>query len=202
MRHDVILIDDDVMIREHWERRVSRSQQALRVRTFASRQQFQRSRALIPLHSLIFVDQHLQDGESGDMVTRGLFDEGYEALYLCTADPQQRLRQLPWIRGVVGKLPPEWLFDDDITAPVTATERQQWTMQMDDQAMVVYRSRMNEFMAVLYGQDSGAFAGPGLDGFSMPSAVMNAWERAITLGLSDDDIKARVDHAWRINGRG
>ncbi len=202
MRQEVILIDDDVMIREHWERRVSRSQHSLRVRTFASRQQFQRSRALIPLSALIFVDQHLQDGEAGDVVARGLYDDGYHALYLCTADPHQKLKTLPWIRGVVGKLPPDWLFEDDITAPVTATERQELTARMNDQALSVYSSRMSEFMGVLYGQDSGAFAGPSLDGFSTPSVVMNAWERGIVLSLNDEDIKARVDHAWRMSRQG
>ncbi len=200
MQQEIILIDDDVMIREHWERRVGRSQ--ARVRTFASRALFQNSRRQVPLTSLIFVDQHFPDGESGDVLARELYEDGYRALYLCTADPNQRLKTLPWIRGVVGKLPPEWLFEDDVTASLTATERQEFIGRMSDAQIKTYQTRMVSFMETAYGQDSGAFAGPSLDGFSTPSAVMNAWERGITMSLSDDEINARVDHAWRMIGRG
>lgn len=196
---DIVLIDDDVGIREHWERRVARSEGRLRVRTFASRQQFQLNCRVISPSSLIFVDQHLRGDESGDVITRRLYEAGYQLLYLCTADPEPKLQRVPWIRGVVGKLPPEWLFEDDTTIPLTFTERQQLMARMDDDALSIYRQRMTEFLAVLYGQDSGAFAAPGFDGFSIPSGVMHAWERGITLSLTDAEIKSRVDRAWRLS---
>ena len=68
---------------------------------------------------------------------------------------------------------------------------------MTPEQLTVYKQRMSHFLEIAHGGDSGAMAGPGLDGFNTPEPVMNAWERAIALGLSDDEIKQRVDHAWR-----
>jgi hypothetical protein len=102
------------------------------------------------------------------------------------------------LKGVVGKKPPEWILEDSFTAPLLEFERRELLGAMTPEDLETYRRKMGQFLEVSYGMDSGAFAGPSLDGFNTPLLVMNAWERAITLGLPDDEIKLRVDHAWRL----
>ena len=196
MQQQIVLIDDDINVCEHWERRLSRATR--RILTFNSARQFNESSGAIPVSSLIFVDQNLSDGVDGVAVSRDLFTNGFRELYLCTSHHPEQFKSLSWIKGVVGKIPPGWLFEDEITSPLSSAERKNLVAGMTSDNLNLYKTRMEHFLNVAHGQDSGVFAGPSMDGFGLPDVVMNAWERAIAQGLSDETIKARVDHAWRV----
>ena len=193
---DVILIDDDVLVREHWERRFQRSQK--RLLTFDGERGLRNYPGKIALSATFFVDQEIQESADGLGVAKSLHARGFENVYLCTSHPGREFASVPWLRGVVGKKPPEWILEDSFTSPVSDFERRELLAAMTPDQLGIYKLKMAKFMDVSYGMDSGAFAGPSLDGFTTPAMVMNAWERAITLGLADDEIKLRVDHAWRM----
>lgn len=196
MAIDVILIDDDVQVREHWERRFQRSQK--RLLTFDGERSLRNHPGQIALSTMFFVDQEIRGAIQGLDVAKSLHTRGFENIYLCTSHHSGEFARVSWLRGVVGKKPPEWILEDVFTAPLSDFERRELMVVMTSAQLSTYKTKMSYFVDVAYGMDSGAFAGPSLDGFNTPNVVMNAWERAITLGLSDDEIKLRVDHAWRL----
>ena len=198
MFQSIVLIDDDILVREHWERRCRKA--ACSITTYPSRWEFQRVSAGVRRTSQIFVDRHLGDGDHGVEFARQLHEGGFSKVYLCTEDHDPRLASMPWLSGVVGKLPPAWLFESQWTAPVTAEERRYYVDAMNGKALALYQGRMGDFMGVLYGGDGVGFAGLVADGFSLPQEVMNAWERAILKGLTDEEIKLQTDEAWRTAG--
>ena len=196
MGYDVVLIDDDVSVREHWERRFLRAQK--RLLTFDGERGLSAYPGRIALGAMFFVDQEIRFGADGTAIAQSLYNRGFENIYLCTSHPDSDFRNFPWIKGVVGKKPPDWILEDSFTAPLLEAERGEMLARMTAEELESYKVKMKHFMEVSYGMNSGAFAGPPLDGFNTPGVVMNAWERAITLGLSEDETKLRVDHAWRL----
>lgn len=194
MREDVIILDDDELVCDFWEQTFRRSRRS--IRTFRCQKEFFRHAPHIRKSSTLFIDKNLEGKAFGVEITKKLFLEGFKNLYLSTAEPLKSQPKLSWIKGVVGKTPPDWLFYDIITAPLSRQERQNLLDTMSEAEKHQYRQRMEHFLSVVHGQDSGAFAGPDLNGFNLPSRVMNAWERAITQSLTDHQIKVATDHAW------
>lgn len=194
MREDVIILDDDELVCDFWEQTCRRSRRS--IRTFRCQKEFFRHTPHIRKSSALFIDKNLDGRASGIHITKRLSIEGFKNLYLSTAESLKNQPKLSWIKGVVGKTPPDWLFYDTITAPLSLQERQNLLDRMSEAQKQQYRRRMEHFLSVVHGQDSGAFAGPDLNGFNLPSCVMNAWERAITLSLTDHQIKDATDHAW------
>jgi hypothetical protein len=194
---DIIVLDDDELVCEFWERRCHRSQR--KVQTFRCHHELFNAIPQIGKSSTLFIDKNLRGQASGLRVSRHLFAAGFKNLYVSTAEELSLQPRLNWIKGFIGKTPPDWLFGDSITAPLSKTERDELIAQMSPNQLDRYKRRMEHFLDVAHGMDAGAFAGPDLSGFNLPELVMNAWERSITMNLNDEQIKAATDHAWRLS---
>ena len=197
MSPEIVLIENDELVRSHWERRCARAKK--KIRTFRSCQEFYNSIRDFKHDANFFVDKNLGEALSGIELTKSLHNQGYRNIYLCTADTLINIKSIQWIKGVIGKLPPTWILSDNLTAPVCDRERQNQIKQMSQDQVTIYRARIGEFLNIVHGQDSGAFAGQVFSGFDIPELVMNAWERGITHSLSDEEIKRYVDHAWSLS---
>jgi signal transduction histidine kinase len=100
----VVLIDDDIWVREAWE--LAGAEAGASVRTFASFAACEGALSGIPRDAAIYVDLEL-DGEHGADVGRTLSERGFANLYLSTGHAPSDLGELPlpWFKGVVGKEP-------------------------------------------------------------------------------------------------
>lgn len=194
MTEAIIVLDDDESVCEYWERQCQRSN--LYIQTFqrpadlfASIDQFKTS-------SNVFIDKNIYGKAIGLKISRRLYFAGYKNLYLSTAEDLKCQPALNWIKGFIGKTPPEWLFTNALTTPLSLMERTHLISQMSPQQLEVYKKRMEQFLCVVHGMDTGAFAGYSIDGFTLPETVIHTWERGITMSLNDDQIKMATDHAW------
>jgi hypothetical protein len=195
MFESVILIDDDILVRDFWQRRLRRT--SSNFRAFAGVDDFNRARQGILRTSAFFVDRHLGEGYSGLDLAHEIYEDGFSNVFLCTEDSDLSLKNLPWISGVIGKTPPSWLTDSQWSTPITSEERASFTKSMSATQQALYQKRMEQFMGVIYGGEGAGLGGLFEDGFGLPQEVLNSWERGILLSLSDEDIKQVTDKAWR-----
>jgi hypothetical protein len=197
MKPHIVVLDDDELICDFWEKRCHNARR--KVSIFRCHRELFGAIPKLPNSSTLFIDKNLQGKSIGIAVSKQLFSAGFKNLYLSTAEDLKLQPAVTWIKGFVGKTPPEWLFRDAITTPLSHEERQYLLAMMSPQQLSQYKSRMSQFLEIIHGSSSGAFAGPDLSGFNIPEIVLNAWERSITMSLSDDQIKSATDHAWRLS---
>lgn len=196
MPTEIVLIDDDESVRSYWERRCQALSKS--ILTFGKRSDLMRSIVKINQSANLFIDKNFRGKSSGIDLSKFLFRSGFKNLYLCTAEPATAQSAVKWVKGIVGKAPPGWLFEDNLSSPLSFEEREHLISVMSPEQLRVYKTRMEDFLNTLHGQETGLFAGPGLTGFNMPECVMNAWERAITACADDDELRRSIEHAWRL----
>lgn len=196
MSDEIVLLDDEEIVCSHWEHRFRQARRAIRI--FRDPSELVKETGTILQSATLFIDKNLGKKTSGLSFSKHLFELGYKNIYVSTAE-HFRPNSIPsWILGFVGKTPPYWLFQNQITTPLTTLERTALISQMSEYQLEIYKKRLQHFLEISYGMDSGAFAGPTLDGFNIPDIVMQTWERAITLSMSDEDIKSVTDYAWSL----
>lgn len=105
-RPDAILIDDHIWIRKGWE--LSAAQAGRRLLTCATMQEFLARQAEIDRATVLFIDSDLRDELPGERFAWSLFDAGFRRIYLATGFDPERFPPMPWLRGVIGKDPPDW----------------------------------------------------------------------------------------------
>lgn len=118
---DVVLVDDHVWIRKGWE--LAARQAGRRLVTFGSIKEFLEIQADLDRATVLFIDSDLRDEVPGEQFAWRLFDAGFTDIYLATGFDPDRFVPMPWIRGIIGKAPPDWsLLDrrDDDPLPLTA----------------------------------------------------------------------------------
>ena len=54
----------------------------------------------------VYVDSDLGNGIKGEEVARDINQKGFSEIYLCIGYRSSDFAPMPWVRGVVGKLPP------------------------------------------------------------------------------------------------
>lgn len=196
MSDEVVLVDDEEIVCSHWEHRFRQARRAIRI--FRDPSELVKETDTILHSATLFIDKNLRRKTSGLLFSKYLFELGYKNIYISTAE-HFRPDSIPaWILGFIGKTPPHWLFQNQVTTPLTSLERASLISQMSDYQMEIYKKRIQQFLEISYGMDSGAFPGPTLDGFNIPDIVMQTWERAITLSMSDEEIKSATDYAWSL----
>lgn len=104
---DAVLIDDDALVRDAWMTRLKKRGKVLK--TYESTEAFTRESSTIPKGTPIFVDSSLGEGIKGEEFAHQLFERGYTALYLATGYPASSFGEMPWLKQIVSKDPPEWL---------------------------------------------------------------------------------------------
>ena len=101
---DSILIDDDPLVRMSWSSAARAKNKNLRVS--ASPKEFIDDSDSIERSTTIFIDSHLAEGIRGEIEARRLFMMGFRNIFLATADINQSVSTMPWIKDIVGKSPP------------------------------------------------------------------------------------------------
>lgn len=104
---DAVVLDDDAMIHHLWSM-VGKE----RNKNFVQLQHPRELPAALDQAASttpVFVDLHLGGTEKGDQVTARLADAGFTRIYLMTGTAPERLPPMPWLSGVIGKHPPDWL---------------------------------------------------------------------------------------------
>jgi hypothetical protein len=193
---EIVLIDDDESVRSYWEHRCHALSKS--ILTFGKRSDLMRHIASINYSANLFIDKNFRGKATGLDLSKFLFRSGFKNLYLCTAEPAEEQIDIKWVKGVVGKSPPHWLFKGSLAEPLSFAEREKLISEMNPTQLKVYKARMEDFLNTLHGMNTGLFAGPDLSGFNMPDCVLNAWERAITVSADDDELRFAVETAWRL----
>jgi len=103
-----VLIDDDPLVHAGWTFRAERTRkEVLTLSTFA---EFLEARERIPANVPIFIDANLGDDDRGEVRAQEIRAMGYEKVYLVTGYPEESFPPMPWLAGILGKTPPNWLF--------------------------------------------------------------------------------------------
>lgn len=105
-----VLIDDDPLIAMGWEMRAKRCGVLLRV--FADIVSCRSCLAEVAKTTPLFIDSELGGDVRGEEFAQELYALGYREIYLVTGHPPSSFPELPHIKGVFDKTPPEWLFHD------------------------------------------------------------------------------------------
>ena len=108
MKPDAVLVDDDILVRFAWIERFKSAEKSVEV--FDSFSSLQEKLSTLSKETPIFVDASLGDNERGEDVTKALAAQGFTKLYLATGYQASEFAHVDWISGVVGKEPPDWLF--------------------------------------------------------------------------------------------
>ena len=106
---DIVLIDDDEMMHKAWK--MIATGQGKRLISFTNFNGFSRSSASLPRDIPVYVDYNLQEGTgiNGAIVSKQVFEMGFERVYIATGESPKSLPPMPWISGVVGKdVPSQW----------------------------------------------------------------------------------------------
>lgn len=101
---ECVLLDDCPITRCNWEL-VARIQ-GKRLITFSHPSSLMEHLGAIPKQVSIYVDMNLSDGIKGDAVSRELFENGFENVYLSTGAMPSGEHEYWWVKGIIGKDPP------------------------------------------------------------------------------------------------
>jgi signal transduction histidine kinase len=104
---DLILLDNDELVRMTWEMRAKKS--GKKIICFSTASELREKLDDLAPETLFYIDVHLSDTENGEQVSKELFDLGFNNLYLATGYSADKFSHLTWIKGVVGKSPPKIL---------------------------------------------------------------------------------------------
>ena len=58
--------------------------------------------------TVLFIDSDLCDEIPGEQFAWSMFDAGFTEIYLATGFDADRFTPMPWLRGIIGKDPPDW----------------------------------------------------------------------------------------------
>lgn len=144
----------------------------------------------------IFVDVELGGAVNGIDVARQLSSQGMTQIFLATAHRTNDIDELPFLKGIVGKEPPEWLISNPKPSrKLSQAEKQALLRQMTPQQKKLFDQRIVDYENALYGLDGSLW----LDGIGThyPEDVLDVWERGIFDSSSESELKQRIQDAWR-----
>lgn len=105
-RPDAVLVDDHVWIRKGWE--LSAARAGKRLLTCRSMRELLAIADQLDRSTVLFLDSDLRDEMPGEQFAWSLFDAGFTEIYLATGFDAARFSPMPWLRGIIGKDPPDW----------------------------------------------------------------------------------------------
>jgi len=101
---EIILLDDDELIRRMWTSLASRK--SIPLKTFKTVDELESSIANFSKNTIFYIDSSLSDHVKGETYSRKLFERGYRNIYLCTGYDASEFSNCDWLKGVIGKSPP------------------------------------------------------------------------------------------------
>lgn len=97
----VVLIDDEALVRKSWQAAAESRRVSLAV--FSEPKDFFEVSEKLDRSIRVYVDARLSGGVSGVDVAKEISRIGFEYVYLCTGDPAKNFQDLKFLAGVVGK---------------------------------------------------------------------------------------------------
>lgn len=100
-----ILIDNDSLIHMVWK--LEAKKQDVNLKCFSSVSHFLEMNASekFSYDVDIYIDSDLGDGIKGEVISKELFDMGFQNLYLVTGYPKDEIEKPSWIIDIFGKHP-------------------------------------------------------------------------------------------------
>ncbi|MDR3490980.1 MAG: HAMP domain-containing sensor histidine kinase [Gammaproteobacteria bacterium] len=102
--NEVILIDDDPLVRTMWE--LSAKLHGKKLEVFAKVKDFLLVCESAPRDIVIYIDSKLGNGIKGEEISKIIHNQGFKNIYLATGRDIFQVDLYPWLSGVVGKVPP------------------------------------------------------------------------------------------------
>lgn len=99
--YDVILLDDDELIRLTWEERAKKNK--LLFLSLANTEELWSKIDTFSGDSVFYIDVNLSSHDNGEEVSKQLYDRGFTNLYLTTGYEKQKFEHVKWVKGIVGK---------------------------------------------------------------------------------------------------
>jgi len=103
MNLQIILIDNDLLIRKSWEMAAEKSGHTLT--TFSNVDDFIAISDKFPKETLIYIDYELDDGVKGDIEAARISEIGFKEIRLATGYTGSQLNPPSYILEIVGKKP-------------------------------------------------------------------------------------------------
>lgn len=104
-----ILIDDDPLVCAGWS--LSAKKRGKRLLAFRSGEEFRKQMREIPREVPLFIDSNLGETEKGEALAEEFHKQaGFSSVYLVTGYSANQFEPMPWLKGILDKTPPEWLF--------------------------------------------------------------------------------------------
>lgn len=103
---EYVFIDDDRVSRKNW--RLSADMYKKRLATFSTISEFFGNVDSLNKDALVYIDSDLGNGVKGEFVAKEIKNKGFSRIFLATGSSPDEFKAMPWIDGVVDKVPP-WL---------------------------------------------------------------------------------------------
>ena len=106
MERQIILIDDEEIVRQTWEMAAEIIDKP--IITYASISEFEGQINAIAKDSEIYIDSKLGNDEDdkGEVLAKKLYNQGFQNLYITTGYEEYDFKDMPWLKKVVDKEPP------------------------------------------------------------------------------------------------
>ncbi len=100
--NEIIHIDDEELLRRAWVKYFS--ERGITVHSYNSPTDFLERRPENLNNIPTFIDSYMGDEERGELFAQKMYQEGYEEIYLASADSRHlNISDFPWIREAMGK---------------------------------------------------------------------------------------------------
>lgn len=103
---DYVLVDDDLLVHEIWK--MSAQGKNLTALYFESGKSLLSEVDNLETSTRFFIDSNLSNNEKGENLARELFQLGFQNLYLATGYEPENFKHVYWLKGIVGKEPPNF----------------------------------------------------------------------------------------------
>lgn len=98
---EIVLIDDDKFTHLNWRR--SARDNGITLQSYYNVSEFLNDSEKFNLQIPIYIDSNLGNGQKGEIVSKDIFDMGFENIYLATGRPKNDIQVPYWIKNVQGK---------------------------------------------------------------------------------------------------
>lgn len=100
----IVLIDNDKMIRMIWE--LVAEEAGINITTYSSPTEFSNQIKKHNKNTAIYIDSDLGNHINGEIYAKDLHAQGFTEIHLTTGYPTNQFGDMPWIKSVIGKVPP------------------------------------------------------------------------------------------------
>ena len=103
-KNAIVFIDDDELIRMAWL--FSAEQAGEVIDLYAHPNEFIKQIGKYSKDTIIYIDCELGESISGEIYAKELYENGFREIHLTTGHPAEKFNCHPWLKSVVGKMPP------------------------------------------------------------------------------------------------